>query len=161
MTGVFPFSRCSELAGALLCVNWCPVNCSCLDLILFADMTFPFKRPQIDHMFVDWKTLLYKEKWALPYWEGRCCIFVCSTLGTSWFYVAVLNITCDITQLRTVTAHKKDLWSQGKNRLEALWVVTVAYLHLLLLFITFDEVKCSKNKQLNSNFWSISCAQKM
>lgn len=35
-------------------VEWCPIDSSHPDLILRADLTFPLKRPQIDHVFVDW-----------------------------------------------------------------------------------------------------------
>lgn len=35
-------------------VKRCPIDSSHLALILRADLTFPLKRPQIDHVFVDW-----------------------------------------------------------------------------------------------------------
>lgn len=35
-------------------VKWCPIGCSRPDLIIGADLTFPLKRPQIDHVFEDW-----------------------------------------------------------------------------------------------------------
>ena len=59
---VFCAVWCGEQAGVLVFylffyfvrVKWCPISCSRPDLIPRADLTFPLKRPQIDHVFVDW-----------------------------------------------------------------------------------------------------------
>lgn len=81
-----------------ICVKWSRISCARPNLIPRNHLTFPFKRPQIDHVFKDWvqECSALQRVMSLATLGGellQICLF--STSGTSWFHMAVLNITCD------------------------------------------------------------------